>query len=94
MAATTAAAVSIMTIEVLMLFALIVLLPMASWTYTGYLYRRIEMCIAESNASNFEKEFQNGQNRLQQWYWKQLTIRYLLLSVYSSVVGLLLWEHK
>jgi hypothetical protein len=73
-------------IEFSLLLFTFVLLPLASWAHTQLLYRHIKGTVVNCNASNFGESFRNGQQRLEQWKWEQLIIRYLLLSLYSALL--------
>ena len=83
-----------MMIEILLLISLLIILPLVTWMHTQQLFHQIHHKITNANASNFEISFQHGQDRLERWYWKQLSIRYALLSIYSSIIVLSFWERK
>jgi hypothetical protein len=72
-----------------LLISLWVLLPLISWIRTSTLYYKVERCVENANPIDFETAFGKGGAELKRWRWEQILIRYILLSMYSTLV---MWE--
>lgn len=74
-----------------LLMSMWVFMPLFSWKRASTLYHESVLRVSRADPVNFEASFQSGTSRLKQWYWEQMAIRYLLLSMYSALV---LWERS
>jgi len=75
----------------LVLLSLWVLLPLWSWNRTSKLYREAAYYITKTDPVDFEASFRTARFQLKQWYGEQMAMRYVLLSLYSTLV---LWENS
>ena len=75
----------------ILLLSLWVVLPLWSWKETSALHRDAVRTVVSADPVDFEVSFRKARSRLEQWYRKQMVMRYLLLSVYSALV---LWENS
>jgi hypothetical protein len=72
-----------------LLISLWILMPLLSWIRTCTLYHKVERCVKNANPVDFETSFGKGCAELKRWRWEQILIRYILLSMYSTLV---MWE--
>ena len=72
-----------------LLMSLWIFMPLLSWKRTSTLYNEAVLHVTSADPVNFEVSFRNGMSRLSQWYWEQMALRYLFLSMYSALV---LWD--
>jgi len=72
-----------------LLISLWVIMPLLSWIRTSTLYYEIERCVTKASPVDFETAIRKGKVEFKRWHWKQILIRYILLSMYSAII---LWE--
>ena len=72
-----------------LLVSLWILMPFLSWIRTCTLYHKVERCVKNASPVDFETSFGKGCAELKRWRWEQIFVRYILLSMYSTLV---MWE--
>ncbi|KAG7374103.1 hypothetical protein IV203_013198 [Nitzschia inconspicua] len=69
-----------------LMVSILILLPTANWWRTRVVYGDVWKQVSRADASEFEVSFRRGQQRLEQWKWQQVSLRYLLLSLYTALL--------